>query len=400
MQPRRIADDIYWVGINDRQSDLFEGLWPIKEHGVSINSYVLLDEKNVIVDLSCELMSERYIHKLKEVVDLEKVDYIILNHMEPDHTGALPEIRAQVPNAVFLGTAKACEIAANFYDLRDNFRVVEDGEELKIGKRTLRFYSIPFVHWPETMATYAVEDQILFPCDAFGGYGALPGILFDDQCADLAFMESEAMRYYVNIVGTHSSNAKKAIEKLRPVPLKTIAPSHGLVWRKNPERIYELYSKLSNYPDGKREKAATLIFGSMYGNTRTFAEAVMQAVAEEGLPMEVFDVNTIHASYILPSLWKNEGVIVCAPTYEGALFPIMTNVLNIAKVKKVQKRTAAYFGSYAWGSMAKKQIETYCTEQKWNLIENYQFFGKPKAADFEMIPAFAKKFADAVRMAS
>ncbi len=399
MQPRKIADDIYWVGVNDRESELFEGLWPIKEYGVSINSYVLLDEKNVIIDLSSELMSDRYIEMLKQIVDLKKVDYVVLNHMEPDHTGAVLDLLRIAPDVIFLGTAKARDIAANFYDIRENFQVVEDGEELKIGKRTLRFYSIPFVHWPETMATYVVEDQILMPCDAFGGFGALPGVNFDDQCEDLSFMENEAARYFINIVGTHSANAKKAIEKLTPVPLKIVAPSHGLVWRENPGRIVELYRKLSSYPDGKREKAVTLIYGSMYGNTRIFAESVMQAVADQGLPVEVFDVNNNHASYILTSLWHNEGVIICAPTYEGSLFPTVTHVLNLAKIKKIQSRTAAYFGSYAWGSVAKKQVETYAAEQKWNLLENYQFYGRPKAADLDLLPAFAKKFADAVRAA-
>lgn len=399
MQPRKIANDIYWVGINDRQTELFEGLWPIKESGVSLNSYIILDEKNVLVDLSSDLMSERYIQMLSQIIDLSKIDYIVLNHLEPDHTGALMEIRRLVPNAIFLGTAKARDMVANFYDLRDNFRAMADGEELRIGKHTLKFVAIPFVHWPETMVTYDVEDQILFSCDAFGGYGALPGILFDDQCADLPLMEEEALRYYANVVSAHSSNTKNAIAKLADIPIKMVAPSHGLIWRKDPGRIISLYSKWSNYPDGNREKAVTLVFGSMYGNTRRYAEAVMQAVAEQDLPVEVFDINTIHVSYILPSMWKNQGIIVCAPTYEGSLFPIMTNVLNMAKIKKITSRTAAYFGSYAWGSMAKKQFETFCTEQNWTIIENLQFFGRPKDPQFKLIPEFAKKFAEAVRAA-
>ena len=349
MQPRKITDDIYWVGINDRQTELFEGLWPIKQSGVSLNSYIILDEKNVLIDLSSDLMSERYIQMLSQIIDLKKIDYIVLNHLEPDHTGALMEILRLAPDAIFLGTAKARDMVANFYDLRDNFQAVADGEEIKIGKHTLRFVAIPFVHWPETMVTYDVEDQILFSCDAFGGYGALPGILFDDQSADLPLMEEEAARYYANIVSTHSSNTKKAIEKLADIPVKMVAPSHGLIWRKDPGRIISLYSKWSNYPDGNREKAVTLIFGSMYGNTRRFAEVVMQAVAEQHLPVDVFDINTIHVSYILPSMWKNQGIIVCAPTYEGSLFPVMMNVLNMVKIKKITNRTAAYFGSYAWG---------------------------------------------------
>ncbi len=206
MQPISIAKNIYWVGVNDRQSEFFEGLWPIKQTGVSLNSYLILDEKNVLIDLANEILAESYLDTLQQIVKVQNVDYIVLNHLEPDHTGTLLHIRDITPNTIFLGTARAAEIVANFYDLRDNFRVVTDGEELSIGKRTLKFYSIPFVHWPETMATYVVEDQILFSCDAFGGYGALPGTLFDDECTNLPYMEDEALRYYANIVSAHASN--------------------------------------------------------------------------------------------------------------------------------------------------------------------------------------------------
>jgi len=399
MEPISIAKDIYWVGVNDRQSDLFEGLWPITPNGVSLNSYLILDEKKVLIDLASDLLSEHYIQMLEQLIPIQQIDYIVLNHLEPDHTGALLKISSMAPNTIFLGTAKAKEIVGNFYNLTENFRVVADGEELKIGRHTLKFVSIPFVHWPETMVTYDEEDQILFSCDAFGGYGALPGILFDDQCADLSFMEEEALRYYSNIVAAHSAHTKRAIAKLVNTPIQMIAPSHGLIWRSHPERIFELYSKWANYSDGGREKTATVLYGSMYGNTRFFAESVIQAVAQKGLPVEVFDINSSHISYILPSLWKNQGVIICAPTYEGSIFPYMMNVLSMAKIKKVMNRSAAYFGSYAWGSMAKKQFEDYCTEQKWDIVENRQFFGKPKSADFEMIPDFAERFVKAVEEA-
>ncbi|NMA11955.1 MAG: FprA family A-type flavoprotein [Chloroflexi bacterium] len=400
MQPVEIVKNVYWVGVNDRQSELFEGLWPIKQSGVSLNSYLIKDEKTVLIDLSNDMLSDSYVEMLQSLVDLSKIDFIVLNHLEPDHTGALLTLVREAPNAVFLGTAKAAEIVGNFYDIRQNFRVVADGETLSIGKRTLKFVAIPFVHWPETMVTYLVEDQILFSCDAFGGYGALQGILFDDQCTNLAMMEKEALRYYANIVSAHSTHTRRAIAKLAGTPIKIVAPSHGLLWRKDPQRIIELYSKWANYSEGGREKAVTVMFGSMYGNTRDYAESIMQAISEQHLPVESFDINTTHVSYILPSLWKNQGVIVCAPTYETSMFPIMLNVLNMAKIKRIQNRTAAYFGSYGWGSMAKKQFESYCTEQKWDMIENSQFYGKPKAADFEIIKPFAEKFVEAVKKAS
>lgn len=400
MQPVEISKNVYWVGVNDRQSELFEGLWPIKQNGVSLNSYLIKDEKTVLIDLSNEMLSDSYVEMLKSLVDLSKIDFIVLNHLEPDHTGALLTLVKETPNAVFLGTSKAAEIVANFYDIRQNFRIVADGETLRIGKRTLKFVAIPFVHWPETMVTYMVEDRILFSCDAFGGYGALQGILFDDQCSNLAMMEAEALRYYANIVSAHSAHTRRAIAKLADTPIKIVAPSHGLLWRKDPQRIIELYSRWANYAEAGREKAVTVMFGSMYGNTRDYAESIMQAISKQQLPVESFDINNTHVSYILASLWKNQGVIVCAPTYETSMFPIMLNVLNMAKIKRIQNRTAAYFGSYGWGSTARKQFESYCTEQKWDMIENSQFYGKPKAADFEIIGPFAEKFAEAVKKAA
>lgn len=400
MKPIEIRPGIYWAGVNDRESELFEGLWSIRKGGVSLNSYVILDEKKVIIDLSSDLLTAPYLDMVESLVPLSEIDYVVLNHLEPDHTGALLHLRQVNPNITYIGTKKAAEIIANFYEITDHFRIVEDGEEISIGKNTLRFYAVPFVHWPETMVTYAVEEKILFACDAFGGYGALPGVIFDDQCCTLAKMEEETLRYYANIVSAYSANTKKAINKLEGLPIEVIAPSHGLIWRENPGRIVELYERWVGYADGNREKGVTIIYASMYGNTAAFAEGVVQAVAEQGIPVEIFDIRKTDHGEILTSIWKNQGLIICAPTYEGHLFPPMVSFLHLLKVKKVFGRTAAYFGSFGWGSMAKKQIEAVATEQKWDLIENYQFYGKPKQAQFDMLPEFAEKFAAAIRDAA
>lgn len=400
MKVKMIRPNVYWAGVNDRTTELFEGLWSIRNGGVSINSYVILDEKKVVIDLSCETCTEPYVHILESLVPLKEIDYVVLNHLEPDHTGALLRLREANPNIIFLGTKKAAEILANFYGIKDNVQVVEDGEELRIGKNTLKFVAVPFVHWPETMVTYLVEEKILFACDAFGSYGALPGVIFDDECPDLPKFESDALRYYANIVSAYSENTKKAIEKLAGTPIEVVAPSHGLIWRKNPERIVELYKKFVAYAEGQREKAVTLVYASMYGNTAFFAEAALQAVAEQGLKVEMFNLQTADIGEILPSVWKNQGLILCAPTYEGSLFPAAVNFLHMMKVKKVHGRTAAYFGSFGWGSMAKKQFETAATELKWDMIENSQFYGKPTQADLDQIYPFAEKFAAAVRAAA
>ncbi|HVP18515.1 MAG TPA: FprA family A-type flavoprotein, partial [Spirochaetia bacterium] len=262
-----IRPDVYWIGLNDRTTDLFEGIWPVSHEGVTYNSYLLRDEKKVIIDLAKGFKTDEYFERIDSLVPISEIDYIVVNHMEPDHTGAVRALVRIPRRLTIIATEKAREMLAAFYGITENVRVVGDGEELSIGARTLRFVHAPFVHWPETMVTYDVTDRILFSCDAFGGYGALPGAIFDDQCADLVFYEREALRYYVNIVAKFSAPTLRAIEKLSGAPIEVIAPSHGLVWRRDPGRIVELYRQWAQLAQGGGEKGVTLVYGSMYGNT-------------------------------------------------------------------------------------------------------------------------------------
>ena len=234
---------VFWIGLNDRTTDLFEGIWPVTDAGVTYNSYVIRDEKNVIVDLAKGFKTDEYFELLESVVPLDKIDYIVINHMEPDHTGAIRALSRIPGRCTLLATEKAREMLAAYYGITENIRTVADGEELVLGRTTLKFVHTPFVHWPETMVTYDVTDRILFSCDAFGGYGTLPGTMFDDQVADLLYYEREALRYYVNIVAKFSTPTMNAINKLAGAPVEIIAPSHGLVWRRDPARIVELYTR-------------------------------------------------------------------------------------------------------------------------------------------------------------
>ena len=226
-----IKKNIFWIGVNDRTTDLFEGLWPISKEGVTYNSYLINDKKKAIIDLSKSIKTDSFFDEVASVVDLDKIDYVIINHMEPDHTGVLKTLRRLSPGVKILCTAKAKKMIEDYYGLSDNIMAVEDGEVLDLGERKLVFYHIPFVHWPETMATYNPEEKILFPCDAFGSYGAFSGSIFDDDCKNIDFYKKEALRYYVNIVAKFSRNVLSAIDKLKGIDIKIIAPSHGLVWR-------------------------------------------------------------------------------------------------------------------------------------------------------------------------
>ncbi len=392
-----IKPDVYWIGVNDRTTDLFEGLWPIEREGVSYNAYLVNDEKKAIIDLSKAFKTDEFLDRVAEVVEISEIDYIIINHMEPDHTGVLRTLRKIAPDAVVLGSAKTKRMLESFYGVTDNVRVVEDGEALSLGKRTLQFFSTPFVHWPETMMTYETTHRILFSCDAFGGYGALGGSIFDDECTSLDFYEKESLRYYVNIVAKFSKPVLRAIDKLAGVPVEIIAPSHGLIWREQPQLIVELYQKWAEYAAGETEAGVTLIYGSMYGNTEAMMNAVAQGISRVGVPVEIFDAARTDVSYILPSLWSKTGVMIGAPTYEGTLFPPVAQTLEMAVLKRVLNKKVAMFGSYGWSGGALKHLKKIVEPVKWELVDSFEFIGKPTEEDLKRGDEFGDRFAEVIK---
>lgn len=397
MPSLEIRPDVFWIGLNDRTTDLFEGIWPVAESGVTYNSYLIRDEKNVLIDLTKGFKTDEYFERIDSIVPLAEIDYIVVNHMEPDHTGAIRALTRLPRKCTLIATPKAREMLASFYGITENVRTVADGEELVLGRHTLKFVHAPFVHWPETMVTYDVTDKILFSCDAFGGYGALPGTTFDDQCSDLLFYEREALRYYVNIVAKFSTPTLAAIEKLAGVPIEVIAPSHGLVWRRDPGRIVELYRRWAELAKGGGEVGVTLVYGSMYGNTERMMNAVAQGLSRSGVPVEIFDAARTHSSFILPSLWTYRGVMIGAPTYEGTLFPPVAQALEMAALKRVVNKKTAIFGSYGWSKGGMAAFQKLVEPLKWQVTDMLEFQGGPTADLLKKGEALGERFAAAVK---
>jgi flavorubredoxin len=400
MQPVEIRPSIYWVGVNDRHIELFEGLWPVHDEGVSYNSYLIKDEKNIIIDLASEMSTDKLVEQIETIVPVADLDYVVVNHMEPDHSGALKTLLMLAPKITILGTAKTRDMLESFYGITERVQVVKDGEEISLGKHTVRFYATPWVHWPETMMTYEVNEKILFPCDGFGGFGALAGTIFDDPVVPQEWYEQEALRYFVNIVAAFCKPVNNAIAKLSTVPISIVAPSHGLVWKNHPERIVSLYSQWASYATEPGDLGVTLLYASMYGNTEQMMDVVAQGIVDEGVPVKVFNVAKIPVSKILPSLWLNQGVMVGAPTYEGELFPDMLHVLEVAHIKHVSNRTAAIFGSHAWVGGAQRQFESLAETYKWNLTGKFEFFGAPSLDELQQGRAFGAEFARQVKAAA
>ncbi len=388
-----IKPGVHWIGVNDRTTDFFEGLWPITREGISYNAYYINDQKKAIIDLSKSIKSDEFFNQIDEIGNISDIDYIIINHMEPDHSGVLSTLKRLAPRAMILGTSKTMELLKAFYGITENVRVVEDGETLELGKMTLKFVHTPFVHWPETMMTYEVSNGILFSCDGFGGYGALQGALFDDEYKDLEFYIQESLRYFTNIVANFSKMVLKAIDKLSSERISIVAPSHGLVWRKNPEKIIELYKKWSGYAGSPGEAGVTLLYGSMYGCTEQMMNAVSVGVSDLGLPVQIFDAARTHVSYILSSLWTNKGVIVGAPTYEGTLFPPVAQTLDVAVRKGIKNKKAAYFGSFGWGGGAYRHLGKIVEQGKWDLKDKLEFNGRATPEELKKGEAFGAAFA-------
>jgi anaerobic nitric oxide reductase flavorubredoxin len=397
MPPVEIKPDIYWIGVNDRTTDLFEGLWPITQEGVSYNTYLINDEKKAIVDLTKAFKTDEFFEQIDQISDVSQLDYVIVNHMEPDHSGVLHTLRRVAPQATIVGSEKTRAMLESFYGITEGVQVVQDGGTLSLGKHTLQFAYTPFVHWPETMMTYEVSERILFSCDAFGSYGALRGGIFDDDCTDPEFYKKEALRYYVNIVALFSGPVLKAIAKLADVPVSVIAPSHGLIWRENPQLIVDLYKKWAEYATGPTEVGITLIYGSMYGNTEKMMNAVAQGISREGVPLSIFDAAHTHVSYILPCLWTQRGVMVGAPTYEGGLFPLVAQVLDMAAQKRIRNKKVARFGSYGWSGGAQRDFERIIAPLKWELVDTFEFIGSPTEEELRHGEDFGARFARLVK---
>lgn len=394
-----IKPDVYWIGVNDRITDLFESLWPITGEGVAYNAYLISDQKKAIIDSVKSFKGNEFLHQIEEIVDISQIDYIIINHMEPDHSGTLDTLQRVAPQITFLGTQKTKEELDAFYGIRKNVRVVHDGETLSLGRRTLRFISTPMVHWPETMMTHETSHGILFSGDAFGGFGAHRGGIFDDECADIDHYIRETLRYFTNIVAKFSGMVLKAIEKLADTPINVVAPSHGIVWRRDPSRIVDLYRKWAEYATGETKTAITLIYGSMYGNTEVMVNAVAQGIAPTCIPLDIFDAARTHASYIIPSLWTSSGVVIGAPTYDAGLFPPVAHVLDVAVRKGIRNKKVLRFGSFGWAGGAQREFEKIIESARWDLIDSFEFMGQPTKDDLKKGERLGQKSAEILQSA-
>lgn len=366
-QAIKVTEGIYWVGVNDHQTDLFESLWPLPK-GVTYNSYLIDDEKTVLIDTVKAPFLTDLLDRIKEILGPDRgLDYLVVNHMEPDHSGAAKILKRVYPEMKIIGNAKTKDLLESFYTVTDDVVVMKDGDTLDIGSRNLQFFMIPMVHWPETMVTWDSSTRTLFSCDAFGGFGALDGGLFDDE-VNMNFYEGEILRYFSNIVGRYSPQVQKAIEKLKGLgEIRIIAPSHGPIHRKNPGRIVELYDRWSRH---ETECGAVIVFGSMYGNTQKAADAVARSLAEEGIEKLVYhDISRSHVSFIIRDIWRYKGLVLASCTYNTTLFPPMMELVGHLVNKKMKNRYLGLVGTYSWSKGALEALQEFSSKGDWKVVE-------------------------------
>ena len=406
MKAHAITDYIYSIHADIKTDDLFEGIWPIPE-GVSLNSYIVKGEKTALIDLFSDWAGA--LAQVEEAITsigadfsagFSGIDYLILNHMEPDHTSWLRSFRAKNPNAMIISTQKGLNLVKSFYKIDTNVRAVKDGDTLDLGGgKILTFFEAPNLHWPETMVTWDAASGTLFSCDAFGSYGALGDRIFDDQFNEKehAFFESESLRYYANIVSSFSAFVERAINKLSGFDIKCVAPSHGIVWRKDPKTIIGRYAKYAAWAKGPAGKEITVIWGSMYGNTRAGVDAVIRGIEKEEVPYTLHRVPNENISYVLASAYKSSGLVIAMPTYEYAIFPPMAYVLDIFRRKHIIGKKALRIGSWGWVGGAKKEYDSCLENLKWESLDSVEWAGFPDEAEFAALEEQGRELARKVK---
>jgi len=378
-----ILPNIYYVGVNDRLTRFFEGIWFIP-NGISYNAYLIIDEKVTLVEGGAKAGFERELYNnISMVTSPEKIDYIVVNHSEPDHSGTLPFLLRIASNAKIVSSTMAKNILMNLYNIpADRFVTVKDGDIIELGEHKLRFFNTPGVHWPDTIMTYEERNKILFSGDAFGSYGTLDGGLFDDE-VDIKFYLEEAKRYYSNIVGAYAYAVLNALKKLSGLEIRIIAPSHGPIWRREPSKIVSLYEKLSKY---EAEDKVLIIYGSMYGFTRELAEYIAKKLVKEGVRVELHNAVNEHPSYALSKAWDSKIIIFGVPTYENIAFPPIYYIAYLLTIKKLKNRYYAIFGSSGWAGGGYKQIQKMLDQLGWEMVEPViEIRGAVKKRDLEKV---------------
>ena len=357
---RKVTEDLYWVGANDKRLHLFENIHPIPR-GVSYNAYLLMDEKTVLFDTVDWAVCREFLKNIEQVLDGADLDYLVVNHMEPDHAASMEEVLIRYPNCKVISNEKAFMFMHQFgFDIGERKEEVKEGDTKCFGKHTVTFVSAPMVHWPEAMVTFDTTNGVLFSADAFGSFGSLDGKLFDDEVDFDRDWIDDARRYFTNIVGKYGPFVQLLLQKASTVPIKMFCPLHGPVWRTDLGYYIDKHDKWSRYEP--EEKGVLIVYASMYGNTEAAAQKLAAELCEKGMTnVKMYDVSETHVSYLVAEAFKYSHIVLASVTYNLNIYPVMYDFLHHLKLLNFQKRTFGIIENGTWaiksGSLMKKFID-------------------------------------------
>ena len=348
----RLTERIRYVGVNDMKTDLFERQWPLP-YGVSYNSYLVVGEKVALIDTAAAGFSDELLANIRSEIGDRAVDYLVVNHMEPDHSALQAVIREQYPDCEIVTNAKAASMIEGYHGITDNVKVIKEGESLPLGGISLQFFMVPMVHWPETMVSWCPEENTLFSGDAFGTFKAVGETINDSKSGTFEEYKDEMTRYYASIVGKYGGPVQAALKKLGGLEIKRICATHGPVWENSIPEVIALYDRLSRYD---ADHGVCLAFGSMYGNTRQAAMALAEAIRQRGIPCAVHDLTAENYSFALADVFKYDTIIIGSPTYNAGIFPPARQFMQGILDRTVKGRRFMAFGSFTWAPASVKLL--------------------------------------------
>lgn len=390
----RISQRIYSVGVNDTDKVLFEGLWPLP-YGVSYNSYIVADQKVALIDTVEGGFEDEFLANIREAIGDRPVDYLVVNHMEPDHSSLTAYMLQRYPDMMIVANAKTVPMLKGYYNVpEDRIKVVAEGGELSLGACSLRFYMTPMVHWPECMVTWLEEENTVFSGDAFGTFGAVPGSILDEE-GTLNEFRDEMIRYYSNIVGKYGTPVQTALKKLSGLNVMRICSTHGPVWENEVSEVGALYDRMSRY---QVERGVCIVYGSMYGNTAAAAEALASELDRLGVPYAIHDLagnnsGDLGISGALRDVFKYDTIVAGSPTYNNGIFPPVETFMKALQSRLIKNRRFYAFGSYTWAGSAVNQLNAMAESMGFELLGPGSSFAQAYSPEKCDMQALAKLLA-------
>lgn len=366
MLTTKLTNQVIYLGANDNEIKKFEALWDISQ-GISYNSYLILDKKTALIDTVEQKFNQEFVQLVQKTLNGRTLDYLVLNHMEPDHSGTLSQIKKLYPSLKIIGNHKTTGFIQGFYHLpTDQVQEISSGDKLSLGQHQLVFIQVPMAHWPESMVAFEETTGILFSSDVFGGFKTVDDQPLADKRQDLTDYIDQARLYFATVLGAHTRPTARALKQLPSLAIKTIAPAHGLVWQKTHQKILQLYQDWNNF---HAEAGVTIIYGSMYGFTKQLAQLISNTLQEKNIKVSLLNVAETQLSEQLNKVWQYQGLIIASCTYNNKLFPPIKNLVDALEDRRLQDRLLGIVGSYSWTGGAMRFLSEYAQNSKLTLIK-------------------------------